>query len=82
MTDVDISAAAFPYMACRQGNVAGVPATLLRIGFVGETGWEIHFPAEYGDYLWDALLEAGGSDGLIPFGVETQRVLRLDLGFG
>ena len=78
LTDVDLSPASFPYMACRQGNVAGVPATLLRIGFVGETGWEIHFPAEYGDYLWDALLEAGANEGLQPFGVETQRVLRLE----
>jgi sarcosine oxidase subunit alpha len=65
-------------MACREGKVAGVPALLLRIGFVGETGWEIHFPAEYGDYLWDALLEAGQHLSIRPFGVETQRLLRLE----
>jgi sarcosine oxidase subunit alpha len=78
LTDVDVSPAAFPYMACREGAVAGVPALLLRIGFVGETGWEIHFPAEYGEYLWDALLEAGADVQLKPFGVETQRLLRLE----
>ncbi len=78
LSDVDISQASFPYMACRQGNVAGVPATLLRVGFVGETGWEIHFPAEYGEYLWDTLLEAGAGAGIRPFGVETQRLLRLE----
>ncbi len=78
VTAIDLSPSSFPYMACRQGEVAGIPATLLRVGFVGETGWEIHFPAEYGDYMWDALQEAGASDGLQPFGVETQRVLRLE----
>src|SRR5574341_41857 len=59
--------------ACRQADVAGVPAILLRIGFVGETGWEIHVPAEYGEHVWKALLEAGAPFGIRPFGVEAQR---------
>lgn len=78
VTSLDLSAASFPYMACREGKVAEVSAMLLRVGFVGETGWEIHFPAEYGEYLWDALLAAGKESNLKPFGVETQRVLRLE----
>lgn len=77
-TDLDLSPSSFPYMACREGQVAGVPATLLRLGFVGETGWEVHFPAEYGEYMWETLLEAGASRGIRPFGVETQRLLRLE----
>ena len=43
------------------GAVAGVEAILMRIGFVGETGWEIHFPAESGAELWKALLAGGYS---------------------
>ena len=78
LTNVDVSAQAFKYMQCAQGSVAGVPAILLRIGFVGETGWEIHYPASYGEYLWDALLEAGKEFGISPFGVEAQRILRLE----
>src|SRR2546425_12027998 len=65
-------------MSSAEGEVAGVPCILLRIGFVGETGWEIHFPAEFGEYFWDTLLEAGKEFGVKPFGVETQRVLRLE----
>jgi sarcosine oxidase subunit alpha len=80
LTECDLSTRAFPYMACRQADVAGVPCLMLRIGFVGETGWEIHFPADYGEYLWDVLLEAGAEFGVRPFGVEAQRVLRLDKG--
>jgi len=78
LTTCDLSSKAFPYMACRQAEVAGVPALLLRIGFVGETGWEIHFPAEYGEYLWTKVLEAGEVFDIRPFGVEAQRLLRLE----
>ena len=58
-------------------RVAGVPCLIMRIGFVGEVGYEIHFPAAHGEYLWDALLEAGAEHGLRPFGLEPQRLLRL-----
>ena len=78
--DVDLSAEAFPYLGVRQGTVAGIPARLLRVGFVGELGYEIHVPARYGEYLWDALMQAGAKDEIRPFGVETQRLLRLEKG--
>ena len=78
LTDIDISSEAFKYMRFEQGEVAGIPSRLLRIGFVGETGWEIHVPSSYGEYLWDTLMEAGNECGILPFGVETQRILRLE----
>ena len=78
LTDIDISSDAFKYMRFEQGEVAGIPSRLLRIGFVGETGWEIHVPSSYGEYLWDTLMEAGKEFGILPFGVETQRILRLE----
>src|SRR3546814_7485017 len=61
-------------------DLAGIPARLLRVGFVGELGYEIHAPASQGEALWDALLEAGQPEGIRPFGVEAQRVLRLEKG--
>ncbi len=78
LTDIDLSPSAFRYMRSATGEVAGVPAMLLRIGFVGETGWELHFPAEYGEYVWDMLMEAGKEFDIAPFGVEAQRILRLE----
>jgi sarcosine oxidase subunit alpha len=78
--DVDLSADGFPYLGVRTGTVAGIPARLLRVGFVGELGYEIHVPARYGEALWDALMEAGKAEGIRPFGVETQRLLRLEKG--
>jgi sarcosine oxidase subunit alpha len=80
LTDVDLSAAAFPYLAVRQGKIAGIDARIMRVGFVGEWGYEIHVPAEYGATLWDALMAAGSSYGIGPFGVEAQRLLRLEKG--
>lgn len=78
LTSCDLESKAFPYMACRAADVAGVPAWLFRIGFVGETGWEIHFPADYGHHVWQALLEAGKDVDIRAFGVEAQRLLRLE----
>ena len=78
LTDVDLSEQSFRYMRSTQGDVAGVPAILLRIGFVGETGWEIHVPAEYGQHIWETIMEAGSEFGIAPFGLEAQRILRLE----
>ena len=78
--DVDLGADGFPYMGVREGTVAGIAARLLRVGFVGELGYEIHAPAGAGEALWDALIEAGAGHGLRPFGVEAQRLLRLEKG--
>ncbi len=80
VADLDLSAEAFPYMGVREGEVAGIPARLIRVGFVGELGYEIHVPAGYGEALWDRLMAAGQADGLVPFGVEAQRILRLEKG--
>jgi sarcosine oxidase subunit alpha len=77
---LDLSPAAFPYMSVREAEVAGVPCRLLRIGFVGELGYEIHCPSGHAWTVWHTLCEAGEEFGLKPFGVEAQRVLRLEKG--
>ncbi|HLJ02666.1 MAG TPA: 2Fe-2S iron-sulfur cluster-binding protein [Solirubrobacteraceae bacterium] len=77
VTDLDCSNEAFPYLDGQQAPIAGVPCLILRIGFVGEVGYEIHFPSAHGEHVWDALLEAGSEFGIRPFGLEPQRILRL-----
>jgi sarcosine oxidase subunit alpha len=74
LTDVDLANGAFRYLDAKRGQVAGVPALVLRIGFVGELGYEIHVPAPYGEHLWDVAVAAGAR----PFGLEAQRILRLE----
>lgn len=78
LTSLDLSDAAFPYLGVREGEVAGVPARLLRVGFVGELGYEIHVPAGSGAEAWRAIRACGGARGIATFGVEAQRMLRLE----
>ena len=80
LTDIDLSRRGFRYMRSAEGEVAGVHCLLLRIGFVGEAGWEVHFPAEYAEYMWDLIMDAGSEFGISPFGLEAQRILRLEKG--
>ena len=79
-SDIDLSARDFPYMGVREGNVAGIAARVIRVGFVGELGYEVHVPQQYGEALWDALIAAGQPENIQPFGIEAQRVLRLEKG--
>jgi sarcosine oxidase subunit alpha len=72
----DVSAEAFRYLDAKEVDVAGVPTLALRIGFVGELGYELHFPSPAGEFLWDQLV----AEGARPFGLEPQRVLRLEKG--
>ncbi|MEO8424481.1 MAG: glycine cleavage T C-terminal barrel domain-containing protein, partial [Actinomycetota bacterium] len=78
VTDADVSAEGMPYLACRSFEVAGVPALVLRIGFVGEMGYEIHVPSLFGESVWSAIMTAGADQGIAPFGLEAQRILRLE----
>jgi sarcosine oxidase subunit alpha len=78
--DVDLSTEGFPYLGVRTGSVAGIPVRILRVGFVGELGYEIHAPSSQGECLWDALLEAGQEESIRPVGIEAQRLLRLEKG--
>jgi sarcosine oxidase subunit alpha len=77
VTGLDVSNDAFGYLDARHAPVAGIDCLLLRIGFVGEVGYEIHCAAAHGQALWDALVAAGEPHGLRPFGLEPQRILRL-----
>ena len=78
--DVDVSNEALAYLDARHCRVAGVPALALRIGFVGELGYELHFPSPHGVHVWDTLLEQGADLDARPFGLEPQRILRLEKG--
>jgi sarcosine oxidase, subunit alpha len=78
---VDLTNEAFPYMNVRTAAIAGVPDSVLwRIGFTGELSYELHVPASYGLHVWEALLEHGADLGAAAFGVEAQRILRLEKG--
>jgi sarcosine oxidase subunit alpha len=80
LTSLDLSHAAFPYLGVREAEVAGVRCRLMRVGFVGEIGYEVHLPAGHAVTVWRALMRAGERYGIRAFGVEAQRILRLEKG--
>ncbi len=79
-SSLDTSEGAFPYLGVREAEVLGVPARVLRTGFVGEVAYELHVPALHAAAVWEALAAMGTKYGIRPFGVEAQRVLRLEKG--
>ncbi len=71
----------FSYMRMRELAVGDVPVRALRVTFVGELGWEIYCPTEYGSGLWRTLWEAGREHGLVAGGYRAIDSLRLEKGY-
>lgn len=60
---------------------ADIPVTVSRTGFTGERGYELFVPADKAVVLWDALLTAGKLYGLLPCGMTSRDILRLESGY-
>jgi sarcosine oxidase subunit alpha len=78
---IDFSPSAFPFMSCREGSAAGVPARVMRISFSGELAFEVNVCANEARHVWEALMAAGAAHGITPYGTETMHVLRAEKGF-
>jgi sarcosine oxidase subunit alpha len=76
----DLSHSAFGYMRNRELKIAGVTAIAMRVGFLGELAYELHLPTSQALSVVDRLLQVGRAHGLVPIGVEAQRLLRLEKG--
>ncbi len=77
----DISDAAFPYLAAREITVGSVPLLALRVTYVGELGWELYAPTEYGRTLWTTLWAAGREHGMVAGGYRAIDALRIEKGY-
>ncbi len=71
----------FAYMRMRDLAVGDVPVRALRVTFVGELGWELYCPTEYGAGLWKALWQAGQAHGLVAGGYRAIDSMRLEKGY-
>ena len=80
LVDADLSPEAFPYQGVRECRMGDIPVTMMRVGFVGEWGYELHMPVWHAAHIWQSLYEAGKAFEIRPFGVEAQRLLRLEKG--
>ncbi len=71
----------FPYMRARELAVGSVPCLALRVTYVGELGWELYCPLEFGLRLWDTVWDAGREHGLVAGGYKAIDSLRLEKGY-
>jgi glycine cleavage system aminomethyltransferase T len=81
VSENDFSNAAFPYLTAQQVTIGDIPALALRVTYVGELGWEIYAPMEYGLKLWDTLWQAGQALGVVAAGYHAIESLRLEKGY-
>jgi aminomethyltransferase len=68
------------YYAFAASQVAGHQALVSRTGYTGEDGFELYLDPGEAGAVWDALLEAGESAGLVPAGLGARDTLRLEAG--
>ena len=78
---LDVSAAPFPFMTWRDTAIAGTPGRAFRISFSGELAYELNVPTWHGLGLWEAVMAAGASHGITPYGTEALHVLRAEKGY-
>lgn len=81
LTPQPLDSAAFPYLTMRETTVGNAPVRLLRVTFVGELGWEVYAPAEYGAALWHQLVDAGSPHGMRACGYKAIDSLRAEKGY-
>jgi len=81
LTNADLGNDAFPYLTAHELTVGYVPCLALRLTYVGELGWELYPPAEYGRALWRTIWDAGRPHGLVAGGYRAIEALRLEKGY-
>ncbi len=81
LTTQDLSNDEFPYMNLRELTIGHVPVRALRVTYVGELGWELYCPSEFGMGLWRTLWEAGEPHGLVAGGYRAIDSLRIEKGY-
>lgn len=78
LTEIDLSA--IRYYRCEPGQVAGITCLISRTGYTGEDGFELYCAPVDVVALWNKLLAAGTSHGLLPAGLGARDTLRLEAG--
>ncbi len=80
LTPTDLSS--LPFYAHTTASFAGVEDVLIATtGYTGAGGIEIYFPNDQAIHIWNAVLEAGASQGIVPVGLAARDTLRLEMGY-
>ncbi|MYB48083.1 MAG: hypothetical protein F4X72_02205 [Dehalococcoidia bacterium] len=75
VSDLDLAPLYFPNLSCAQGMVAEIHGTVIRRDIGGLPVYDLLFGRDYGDHMWESLIDAGERHGLTPFGLEAMSLL-------
>jgi glycine cleavage system aminomethyltransferase T len=78
VAEEDVSNDAFPFATMREITVGAAPVRAIRIGYVGELGWELHVPTEYASHVYELLRAAGEPHGIADVGYRAIDSLRME----
>ncbi len=78
--DLDVSNEGLPFMGYMEGNLFGVHAKIFRISFSGELAYEVNVESDYGNYMWEKIMEIGKEFNIQPYGTEALSTLRIEMG--
>jgi len=81
VSESDVSNDAFPFATANEIVIGAAPVRALRIGYVGELGWELHIPTEFGLHVYEHLIEAGAPHGMRHVGYRAIDGLRMEKGY-
>ena len=76
LSNIDLATIKYYWFA--HGEIAGVRGTISRTGYTGEDGFEVFVPPQQAVQVWDAILEAGRDEDVIPAGLGARDTLRLE----
>jgi sarcosine oxidase subunit alpha len=77
---LDLANERFPHMSAAEARVAGIAARIFRVSYSGELAYEVNVAADHGPTVWEALMEAGRSLGIVAYGTETMGGMRIEKG--
>lgn len=81
VSDEDVSHGMFPFASMRSLTIGAAPVRAIRIGYVGELGWELHVPTEFAQHVYDQLWQAGEPIGIRDIGYRAIDTLRMEKGY-
>jgi 4-methylaminobutanoate oxidase (formaldehyde-forming) len=81
VAEEDVSNESFPFATARRITLGAAPVLAVRIGYVGELGWELHIPTEFAAHVYETLLAAGEAHGIRDVGYRAIESLRLEKGY-
>lgn len=81
VTDDDVSNAAFPFLTAREIEIGQARALAVRVGYVGELGWELYVAQEYAGHVYDTLRAAGAAHGIADAGYYAVDSCRMEKGY-